>query len=182
MYYERKFEFQVAARKRASGDHTRSAYSLAAKQTPQASTFFVARPGPTPSCRRDGSPLTPNKSRATSHGFLIVTPRLEFPATATKQSLERISDRYKTALFSSELPVLARNWREPSPPEFLVANLELESFLNIAKSTKYKFPIANKCGFSVRFDGSRFSAPESLFAGRNLSSENRSIILAGRLK
>ena len=184
MYYERKFEFQIAARKRAAGDQLRSACSLAAKHPPQGSAFFAASTRRTLSKLGRSSPFTIHKSRVTSHGILIVTPRLEFPASATKQSLERISNRYKTAVFSSESPVHARSRREPSPPEFpwapwrLIANPELEFFLNIAKSTKYKFLIANKrdfCvrrggrGFSRRCDGSRFSATESLFAGRNLN-------------
>ena len=188
MYYEIKFEFQIPARKRAAGDQTGPPYSLASNDPPQGSRFFVAfSSGTLPSLGYD-SPFTIHKSRVTSPGFLIVTPRLEFPATVTKQSLERISNRYKIAAFSSELPVPARNRREPSPPEFpwpqwrLIANLELEFFLSASKSTKYKFLIANKRGFCVRRSRSRFCAPESLFACRNLSSENRSTILAGRLK
>ena len=93
-----------------------------------------------------------------------------------------ISNRYKTAVFSSGFPAPARNRQEPSPPEFLIANLELEFFLNIAKSMKYKFLIANKRGFFVRCGRSCFRAPESLFVCRNLSFENRSTILAGRLE
>ena len=161
MYYERKFEFQIAARKRAAGNPTRRACSLAVKHLPGSATFFVARTDPTPSDRRDGSPLTPNTSRAASHGFQIVTPRLEFPATVTKQSLGYISNRYKNAVFSSGFSALARNGPEPSPSEFL---------------------IANKHDFSVGCGRSRLRAPESLFVCRNLSSENRSTILAGRLK
>jgi hypothetical protein len=181
MYYENEFEFRIAARRRASGDHTPSACSSAAKLPPQGSNFFVTRTDSTPPDRH-ATRFTQNASRATSHGFLIVTPRLEFPATVTKQSPVRISNRYKIAVFSSELPVPARNRRESSPLELLIANLELEFFLNIAKSTKYKFLIANKCGFCVRQVGSRFCAPESLFTGRNLSFETGSTILAGRLK
>jgi len=182
MYYERKFEFQIAAHQRAAGDPIRSACSLAAKHPPRGSTCFVVRTSPTPSDRRDGAAPAPNTSRAASHGFLIVTPRLESPATVTKQSPARISNRYKIAVFSSGLAMAARNQRELSPFEFLIANLELELFLNIVKSTKYKFLIANKRGFCLHSSGSRFCAPESLFAGRNLSSENRSAILTGRLK
>jgi hypothetical protein len=182
MYYEITFDFQIAARRRASGDHIPSACSPAAKLPPRGSTLFITRTGLAPSDRRDGSPLTPNTSRAASHGFLIVTPRLEFPATLTKQSLERISNRYKIAVFSSGFPAQAQNRLELSPPDFLIANLELNFFLNVAKSTKYKFLIANKCDFCIRRSGLRFYAPESLFAGRNLSSENRSTILAGGLK
>jgi hypothetical protein len=182
MYYEIEFEFQIAARKRAAGDQTPSACSLAAKHPPQVSTFFIARTGPTAFDRRDVTAFAPNTSRAASHGFLIVTPRSEFPATVTKQSSARVSNRYKTAVFASGLPAPARNRQEPSPPEFLIANLELEFFLNIAKSMKYKFLIANKRGFFVHCDCSCFRAPESLFVCRNLSFENRSTTLAGRLK
>ena len=181
MYYERNFELQIAAHQRAAGDPIRSACSLAAKNPPQGSTFFVARTSPTPSDRGDGAASAPNTSRAASHGFLIVTPRLEFPATVTKQSPASISNRYKIAVFSSGLAMAARNHREPRP-EFLIANLELEFFLNIAKSMKYKFLIANKRGFSVRCGGSPSRSPESLFECRNLSSENRSAIFTGRPK
>jgi hypothetical protein len=181
MYYERKFEFQIAAHQRAAGDPIRSACSLAAKRPSRGSTCLVARTGPTPSDRRGVTASAPNTSRATSHGFLIVTPRLEFPATVTKQSPARISNRYKIAVFSSVLTIPARNHRPPRPA-FLIANLELESFLSIAKSMKCKFLIANKRGFSFRCGGSRSRNPESLFECRNLSSKNRSAILTGRLK
>jgi hypothetical protein len=46
MYYERKFDFQVAARKRVSGDQTPSVCSPAAKHPPQG-CFSVARADPT---------------------------------------------------------------------------------------------------------------------------------------
>jgi hypothetical protein len=161
MYYEIKFDFQIAARKRASGDHTPSACSPAAKPPPQASTLFITRTGLAPSDRRDGAASTPNTSRAVRHGFLIVTPRLEFPATLTKQSPGRISNRYKIAVFTSGLPAPARNRQEPSPPEFLIANLELEFFLRASKSAKYNFLIANKRGFSSK-------AADRVFVLRNL--------------
>ena len=182
MYHEREFEFQIEAQKRAAGDQSRSDRSLAAKPPPPGSAFFVARTDPTPSDRRDGAASTPGRSRAARRGFLIVTPRLEFPATLTKQSPGRISNRYKIAVFTSGLPAPARNRQEPSPPEFLIANLELEFFLRASKSAKYNFLIANKRGFCLRRTGSRFCAPESLFACRNLRFENRSTILARRLK
>ncbi len=182
MYYEIKFEFQIAARKRAAGDPIRSACSLAAKHPPQGSIFlgaFVPRTLPKPG---HGSPFTIHRSRVTSHGFLIVTPRLEFPTKLTKQSPDSISNRYKIAVFSVGFPAPARNRQEPPSPEFLIANLELEFFLNIAKSTKYKFLIANKRGFCVLRRGSHSYASESLFVCRNLRSEDRSTIRAGRLK
>jgi hypothetical protein len=182
MYYEREFEFQVASHQRAAGDPIRSACSLAAKHPPQASNFSVAITPRTLPKLGHSSPFTIHKSRAASHGFLIVTPRLEFPATVTKQSPSRISNRYKIAVFTSGFPAPARNRQEPPRPEFLIVNLELEFFLNIAKSMKYKFLIANKGGFSVCCAGSRSRNPESLFECRNLSSENRSAILTRRPK
>ena len=156
MYYERKFEFQVAARKRASGDQTPSVCSLAAKQLPQGPTFSVTHTDLTPSDRGDGAAFTPNTSRAASHEFLIVTPRLEFPAKLTRQSPDRISNRYKIAVFSSELPVHARNRQEASPPGFpwapwlLIANLRLKFLSSASKSIKYKFLIANRSHFLWR--------------------------------
>ena len=150
MYHEREFAFQAAARKRAAGEQVRSACSLAAKRQPLGSAFFVARTDPTLSDRRDGAASAPGRPRAARRGFLIVTPRLEFPATVTKQSPSRISNRYKIAVFTSGLPAPRRNRHEPSPPEFLIANLELEFFLRASKSAKYNFLIANKRGFCIR--------------------------------
>jgi len=172
MFCETESEFQIAAR-------TRAASGVAFRRAPQPRPrISLVTPTSLPQKRRasEASLITP------APRILIVTPRLEFPATLTKQSLGRISNRYKTAVFSSGFPAPARNRRDPVPPEFLIANLELEFFLNIAKSTKYKFLIANKCDFCVRRGGSRFCAPESLFTGWNLSSETGSTILAGRLK
>jgi hypothetical protein len=181
MYYEIEFEFQIAARKRAAREQVRPACSLAAKRPLRGSPSVARTPRSLPKLGR-GSPFTIRKSRVTSHRILIETPRLEFPATPTKQTLRPSSNRDKITLFSSGLAASARNRREPSPPEFLIANLELEFFLNIVKSTKYKFLIANKLGFCLHSSGSRFCAPESLFARRNLRFENRSTILARRLK
>ena len=118
MSYEIESELQIAAQNRAAGNQSPSVCSLAAKQLPQGSAFFVTRSDLTPSDRRDGAAFTPDTSRAASHGFLIVTPRLEFPAKLTKQSPDRISNRHKIVVFSSELPVHARNRQEASPPEF----------------------------------------------------------------
>jgi hypothetical protein len=147
MLYERKFGFQIAAQERARGSKARSAHTLARKLPPRGSKFFVDRTATTVSKCRRGSPSTIHKSRVASHGILIETQRLEFPATRTKQRLRFISNRDKTAVFSSGLPVEAQNQRESSPPEFLIANLELEFFLNISKSIKYNFLIANKLHF-----------------------------------
>ncbi len=183
MYREREFEFQIAARKRAAGDQLRSACSLAAKRPPQASTFLAAFAPRTLPKLGHGSPFTIHQSRVTSHAILIETPRLEFPATATKQSSGRISNRVQNRMFSlRDCPPRHEIGAAP-PPEFLIANLELEFFLNIAKSMKYKFLIANKCGFCVcpRRDrvfvpGISFPVPESK------RPRDRSTILAGRLK
>jgi hypothetical protein len=116
MYCERKFEFRIAARKRAACDPIRSACSLAAKHPPQASNFSVAITPRTLPKLGHSSPFTIHKSRAASHGFLIVTPRLEFPATVTKQSPARVSNRYKIAVLSSGLAMPARNHREAAAP------------------------------------------------------------------
>ena len=94
MYYERKFEFQIAVRKRAVGDQTPSACSLAAKHPPQGAIFLAVFAPRTPSQLCYGAPFTVRRSRAASHGILIVTPRLEFPATVTKQSPARISNGF----------------------------------------------------------------------------------------
>ncbi len=182
MYRERKFEFQIAARKRAAGDQIPSACSLAAKHPPEGSIFLSAFAPRTLPKLGPGSPFTIHKSRLTSHGILIETPRLEFPATPTKQSPGRISNRDKIGVFSSGMAAPAQDRRQPSPLEFLIANLELEFFLSASKSIKYKFLIANKCDFSVRRGRSRFRPPESLSVCRNLSSENWSTIVAERLK
>jgi hypothetical protein len=173
MYYEIEFDFQTAARKRAAGDQSRSACLHEVKRRLRGSPSVARTPSTLPKLGR-GSPFTIRKSRVTSHPILIETPRLEFPTTPTKQTLCPSSNRDKITLFSSGLAAPARNPREQSPPEFLIANLELEFFLNIVKSTKYKSLIANKRGFCLHSSGSRFCAPESLFARRNLSFENRS--------
>jgi hypothetical protein len=182
MYYAIKFEFQIAARRRAAGDQIRLPCSPADTRTPQRSNFSSAFTPRTLSKFGYGSPFTLYQSGVTSHRILIKTPRLEFPATLTKQRPRLTSNRDKIGVFSSGSPAPTRNRRELPPLEFLIANLELEFFLNIAKSIKYKFLIANKRGFSrppqrVAFlcAGIRLCMPESKF-------ENRSTILAGRLK
>src|ERR1700747_2189361 len=76
---------------------------------PRGSKFFVDRTATTVSKCRRGSPSTIQKPRVASHGILIETQRLEFPATRTKQRLRFISNRDKTAVFSSGLPVEAQN-------------------------------------------------------------------------
>ena len=181
MYYEFAFD-QTAARKRTAGDQSRSACLHEAARPLRGSNSSVARPPRTLPKLGRGSPGTIRKSRVTSHLILIETPRLEFPATPTKQTLRPSSNRDKIALFSSGLSASGRNQRELSLFEFLIANLELELFLNIVKSTKYKFLIANKRGFCIRRGRIALCAPESLFAGRNLRFEKRSSIPARRLK
>jgi hypothetical protein len=52
-----------------------------------------------PKAQRGGSLLTNHKSPVTDHDFLIGTPRLEFLATATKQSSDTISNRDTSAVF-----------------------------------------------------------------------------------
>jgi hypothetical protein len=52
-----------------------------------------------------------------SGGILIVTPRLEFPATPTKQNPNPISNRYKTAFFAplSRSSPITRHSSRPCP-------------------------------------------------------------------
>jgi len=125
MYHEIKFGFQIAARKWAARDAVRSACSLAAKQPPEGSIFLGAFAPRTLPRLGHGSPFAIHKSRVKGHGTLIVTPRLGFPATPTKQSRGRISNRYKMrllwlpwrlAVFSSRFPGATRNRQEPPPP------------------------------------------------------------------
>src|SRR6202030_2243273 len=90
MLYERKVGFQTAAQERPSGSKARSAYTLARRLPPRGSKFFVDRTATVSKCRC-GSPSTIHKPRVASHGILIETQRLEFPATLTKQRLRFIS-------------------------------------------------------------------------------------------
>jgi hypothetical protein len=59
---------------------------------------------PAPPSSRPCLLATHHSSLATA--FLIETPRLEFPATPTKQSLLQISNRDKNALFAPQMPAI----------------------------------------------------------------------------
>jgi hypothetical protein len=162
-YYEIEFESQIAAQKRAVGDQIGPGCASAAKHSPQSSKFSVVRTARTLSMLGYGSPCPLYQSRVTSHVILIETPRLEFPATLTKQRLRFTSNLDKMALFSAGLTAPARKQRQPSPPKFLIANLELEFLLNIEKSIKYKFLIANKRSFCVPLRRNRALMRRNLF-------------------
>ena len=180
MYYERKFELRIAGESPAiQFDRLPRSRRSTRRET---RSSWAPSPHRTLSNLGHGSPFTIHKSRVTSHSILIETPRLESPATPTKQSPVRISNRDKIAVFSSRFPAPARNRQEPPPPEFLIANLELEFFLSDSKSAKYNFLIANKRGFFICCGGSHRGAAESLCGCRNLSCEDRSAIFAGRVK
>jgi hypothetical protein len=117
------------------------------------------------------SVLTNHKSPVTSHGFLIGTPRLEFPTTQTKQSADPISNRDRLAYFRAVfLPWWTRfsrsgrfagtliTDRSPHLTEFLIANPELEFRLSPSKHTHLK--ISNREYIAV-FQ-SAFSHPASI--------------------
>ena len=93
--------------------------------------------------------------------ILIVTPRLEFPANTTKQTLPTISNRFKIALFLR----VDSPWRMPflhldtafslsfqplvSTLQNLIANARLRSELSGKIPTVCKFLIANGSGFPI---------------------------------
>ena len=93
----------------------------------------------------------------------------------------RISNRYKIAVFSSELPVHARNRQEASPPEFpwapwrLIANLRLKFLSSASKSIKYKFLIANRSHFLWR---KRTSSGSDSASPQRTGTETRCVSLA----
>jgi hypothetical protein len=179
VHYKRKFEFQIAARKRVTSDQIRLPCSPAATRPPQGSNLSSAPTARVLSKVGCDSPSTIHKSRVKSHRILIETPRLESPATPTKQRLRLTFNRGKTRFLcapsriaASGLPVRPRNRRELSPLEFLMANLELEFLLSAAKSMKYKFLTANKRGFlrplgriALSFTGISSCMPESKLRG-----------------
>jgi hypothetical protein len=91
MFGETESDFQIAAQ-------TRAASSGASRRAPQPRPRISLVTHHSLAQRRlaasEGSPITP------ASRILIVTPRLEFPASAAKQTLPAISNRYKIALFS----------------------------------------------------------------------------------
>ena len=100
MYHEIESEFQIAARKRAVGDQICPACAPAGEHPLQGANFYVVLRPRTPSMLSRSSPCPLHLSRVTSHRILIETPRLEFPATLTKQRLRSTSNRDTMALFS----------------------------------------------------------------------------------
>jgi hypothetical protein len=102
--------------------------------------------------RRAHSPVITVASR-----ILIVTRGLEFPVTARKQTLRRISNHYKRPFFASRthredrsFPLgkpFRRSCLQPQPPvpilEFLIANLRLKIQITAAFSILSTFLITN---------------------------------------
>ena len=89
MFCETESELESAARTRGAGG---VAFRRANQPRPHIS-LVTHHSLPQKRCASEGSLIT------AASQFLIVTPRLEFPANTTKQTLPAISNRYKIALF-----------------------------------------------------------------------------------
>jgi hypothetical protein len=109
-----------------------------------------------------GPDLSEGRRITATPRILIVTPRLEFPANATKQTLPPISNRYKTHFFRlgtacashfaavpSGRAALHPSLKKPWPPcgARLIANLELEFSVNPIRITKLEF--SNRKFFAI---------------------------------
>jgi hypothetical protein len=165
MYYEIEFEFQIAARKRAAGDQTPSACSLAANHPPQGSIFLAAFASGTRSKLGHGSPFTIHKPRVTSHGILIETPRLKITATALETNKIENSNRDK-------IWVLRPPYRLDAFLGILIANLELEfrvtrTKLNPLRISNRKFSPLLRLQFS--------SPPRSISANESRVTHHSSL-------
>jgi hypothetical protein len=121
--------------------------------------------------------------------FLIVIPRLEFPANTTKQTLPAISNRYKLRLLQlgvtctsrfaavpSGLQPLIPRLQHPWPPcgGRLIANLELEFPVNPIRITKLQF--SNRkflaiLSFPTRATNRELQATEFLIENPRLNSD-----------
>ena len=143
MFYEAHSESRIAAHTRAA---SRAAFRRAPQLHPRIS--LISRPSLAQRlAASEGSLVT------TAPQFLIVTPRLESPTSATKQTLPAISNRYKLRLLqlgtactspfaaASSLQPLLPCLQNPWPPVGgrLIANLELESRINPIRITRLQF-------------------------------------------
>ena len=146
MYYEGECDSQIAARMRAAA----FVFSFADPLHPCISLFTHRLLAQRRFSASEGSPCT------SAPRILIVTPELEFPATATKQTLPPISNRYKKRFSRPES--ICRNRFGVLPSNFhllasslqdLIANLELEFRLTSIRISEQNFPIANFSRFLV---------------------------------
>ncbi len=144
MFCEAESEFQIAARTRDAGG---AAFRHARKARPRIS--LICHPS-----RAQRFAASEGSHIPAAPQILIVTPRLEFPASATKQTLPAISNRYKLrflhldaactsrfAAVASTLQARLPNLKHPWPPVGgrLIANLELESRVNPIRISELKF-------------------------------------------
>jgi hypothetical protein len=145
MSYEAESEFQIAARTRGVGGATFHRAPQPRPRIPLVTQHSLAQ----------GLDVSEESRITTRSQILIVTPRLEFPANATKQTPRPISNRYKTHFFHlgtactsrlaaapSSLYALPPSLKNPWPPcgGRLIANLELEFSVNPIRITKLEFP------------------------------------------
>jgi hypothetical protein len=131
MFCETESEFQIAARTRGAG-------GVAFRRAPQPSPRISLIHHHLLAQRRLGAS---ERSITPASRILIVTPRLRFPASATKQTLSPISNRYK-------LPLLHLDAVRPSV-ENLIENARLKSELSGNFPTVCKFLIENGSGFPI---------------------------------
>jgi len=104
MFSERASEFQIAARTRGAG-------CVAIRRAPQPRLRISRIPHHWLAPRRFTSE---ELFITTASRILIVTPRLEFPASATKQTLPAISNRYKLCLLQLGVTCTSRFAAVPS--------------------------------------------------------------------
>jgi hypothetical protein len=171
MSYETESEFQIAAR-------TRGASCVAIRRAPQLRPRISLIPHQSLAQRRftsEGLLIT------TASRILIVTPRLEFHASARNQTLPAISNRYKLRLLQLRVTCTSRFAAVPSSlqpliPRLqnLIANLELEFRVTPIRITKLQF--SNRKFFAISSSPTRATnresqATEFLIENARLNSE-----------
>jgi len=171
MFSERASEFQIAARTRGAG-------CVAIRRAPQPRLRISRIPHHWLAPRRFTSE---ELFITTASRILIVTPRLEFPASATKQTLPAISNRYKLCLLQLGVTCTSRFAAVPSSlqpliPRLqnLIANLELEFRVTLIRITKLQF--SNRkflaiSSFPTRATNRESQATEPLIENARLRSE-----------
>ena len=171
MFCETESEFQIAARTRRA---SRAAFRHALQLRPRIS--LISYPS-----RAQRLAAVEGSLIATAPRILIVTPRLEFPASATKQTLPAISNRYKPPLLQLDATWTSRFDAVSSslqllPPRLqnLIANLELEFRINHIRINELEF--SNRKFFAIsslptRATNRESQATEFLIENARLNSE-----------